>query len=232
MSIEPVEDHILEFEPESRLVTTLITGRPGAGSTFIALSFLAVVALVTQANWGESWGLDLSVSYHKLFSKGEWWLAFTATLVHADFGHLLSNSYMLLIFSYFVYGYFGSMAFPLGSFLLAGLVNVITVTTIPEKTNLLGASGLVYLLGGFWLTSYFLVQRQHSVFPRLLRVLGIALMVFFPTTFVPTTSYMAHAVGFGVGMAFAFIYFLWRKQWIRSFERHKFSMIPVDSLPH
>ncbi|MEO0336539.1 MAG: rhomboid family intramembrane serine protease, partial [Pseudomonadota bacterium] len=153
---------------------------------------------------------------------------FTATLIHADFGHLLSNSYMLLIFSYFVYGYFGSIAFPFGSFILAGLVNVLTVLTMPPETGLLGASGLVYLLGGFWLTSYFFIQRQHTLLPRLIRVLGIALMVFFPTTFVPTTSYMAHAIGFAVGSVFAVTFFAYKKKWIRSFERKKFSMIPVE----
>jgi rhomboid protease GluP len=117
------------------------------------------------------------------------------------------------------------VAFPLGSFVLAGAVNVFTVALMPAKVHLLGASGLVYLLGGFWLTSYFLIQRQHRTLPRFLRVLGIALMVFFPTTFVPTTSYKAHAIGFVVGGLFAVFYFLLRKTWIRSFEGYKLAMV-------
>ena len=51
--------------------------------------------------------------------------------------------------------------------------------------------------------------------------IGTALMVFFPTTFVPTTSYRTHAIGFAVGVATAILYYLRHKKEIRAGDKYK-----------
>lgn len=216
---------------ESRLIQTLITTKPDSKSFLVSAGMLLIIGIVTQIFWKDLYGVAdlLPVSKKSLFVHGEVWRAFTATLIHADLGHYLSNAYMLFIFGYFIYGYFGAMVYPLYGFLLSGIVNALTVVTYPEETRLLGASGMVYWLGGFWLTSYFFIQRQHPPLNRTLRVLGIGVMVFFPTSFVPTTSYRAHAIGFGVGAAFAVLHFFLNKSSIRSYEA--FKHIFVESEP-
>ncbi len=87
--------------------------------------------------------------------------------------------------------------------------------------RLLGASGWVYLLGGFWLTLYLLIQRQYRFSRRLMRVFGIALMVFFPTSFEPTTSYRTHFIGFIVGVAMGLYFFYSNKKKILAYEEYK-----------
>ena len=128
---------------------------------------------------------------------------------------------MLSIFVFFTYGYFGVWVFPVLSIFGGSVVNLISIATYGDEIRLLGASGLVYFLGAWWLTMYFFIQRQYSLPNRILRLIGIALMVFFPTSFVPTTSYRTHAIGFLCGAVFALIYFYIYKQSIRSYEKYK-----------
>ena len=208
---------------KGRLVGTLITRKPKATSFSVSAGMILLVVAVTQFYWLDpiGWSDLMPAVQNNVYLEGEWWRLFTAVLIHSDFGHLLSNLYMLGIFSFFIYGYFGFWLYPVVTFLGAAFVNVIAILTYPPDVRLLGASGLVYLLGGFWLSLYFLIQRQYSIPSRSLRVLGLSIMIFFPTTFVPTTSYRTHAIGFAVGVLIALIYFLLNKSKIRSFEVYK-----------
>jgi len=183
-----------------------------------------LITLCSQIYWTDWLDLAFYLPAVKkyIFEDGEIWRAFTSVLIHGDLGHLVSNMYMLGILSYFVYGYFGAKMYPISTFLGAGLVNVITVYSYPAQVRLLGASGWVYLLGGFWLTMYLFIQRQYSVKKRILRTMGMALMVFFPTSFEPTTSYRAHFVGFVIGVFIALLYFYKSRQAIRQHEVYKY----------
>jgi rhomboid protease GluP len=135
---------------------------------------------------------------------------------------------MLWIFSYFVYGYFGFTVFPFVSFLVAAVVNAFAIMSYAPDMQLLGASGLVYVLGGFWLTMYFFIQRQYSTVNRFMRVTGIALMIFWPTSFAPTTSYRTHALGFVAGIIMAGFYFYKNRQAVRSYEVYKVSYVESE----
>lgn len=53
---------------------------------------------------------------------------------------------------------------------------------------------------------------------RALASVGVSLILFFPTTYEPEVSYLAHALGFGVGIAVAFLYFKLRQDQIRKQE--------------
>ena len=223
MQPEPVEQLI----EEKRLVGTLITGKPSADAFIITTVVALFSILMTLLYWsGQQWLADLLPAIQEpVFKQGQLWRIFTATFVHADIEHLLSNIYMLWIFGFFVFGYFGFSVFPVVSFFLAGVVNALAILTYAPETHLLGASGLVDILGGFWLTLYPLVQRQYSVGSRLLRVSGIALVIFLPSTFVPTTSYRTHAIGFAVGVLMGLWYFRKHKDRIRAFETYKISFV-------
>lgn len=224
--MELIEEDIpeeLNSEPEERLTSTLINEKPRRDSLWVSFVILLFITLMTQLYWYNIGGLaDLLPSVkNKIFIDGQWWRIFTSTLIHSNLGHLLSNLYMLGIFSFFVYGHFGAKIHPLFTFLGAGIVNLIAISTYSGDTRLLGASGLVYLLGGFWLTLYLFIQRQFPFMNRFLRVCGIALMVFFPTSFESTTSYRTHFIGFVVGISMALLYFVFNFKKIRKHEKYQ-----------
>jgi rhomboid protease GluP len=210
--------------PERRLTGTMITRKIYKNSAPLTALFLLIVVLFSQFYWLNSFNLStyLPAVHEEIIGHNQWWRVFTSTLIHADGGHLLSNLYMLGILSFFCYGYFGFLVYPVYTFLGAGFVNYIAILTYPPYVHLLGASGLVYLLGGFWLTLYLFIQRQYSISKRLVRVLGIALMIFFPTSFEQTTSYRTHFIGFLVGISMSVFYFLLNKQKIRSHELYEY----------
>ena len=205
----------------------MITGRPSAEAFIITTAVALFTVVMTLFYWSgpERLAELLPAVRAAVFNQGQLWRIFTATFVHADIEHLLSNIYMLWIFGYFVFGYFGFAVFPLISFFIAAAVNALAILTYPPDTRLLGASGLVYILGGFWLTLYPLIQRQYSVGSRLLRVIGISLVIFLPSTFVPTTSYRAHVIGFAMGVMMGLWYFRKNKLLIRAREIYKISFV-------
>ena len=132
---------------------------------------------------------------------------------------------LLSVFTFLISGYFGTKLFPMYSIFFAGVVNAIAIYSYPLDVRLLGASGLVYLMGGVWLSLYFFIQRQYSVYSRLLRITGISLMLFFPNTFVPNTSYRTHAIGLVIGIALGTLYFYQNKKSIRSHEVYTYSLV-------
>ncbi|MBC7419242.1 MAG: rhomboid family intramembrane serine protease [Bdellovibrio sp.] len=224
MEQEFVEPILIE---EKRLVGTMITKKPSVNAFIVASMTILFITMMTLFYWqGPQRLTDLLPAVHQqIFQHAQIWRAFTAVFIHADIAHLLSNAYMLWIFSFFVFGYFGFGVFPLLSFFIAGIVNVLAILTYAPEVELIGASGLVYILGGFWLTLYPLIQRQYSVVNRLMRVIGISLVIFLPSTFVPSTSYRTHAIGFGFGILMALFYFYKNKKQIRSYEIYKISLV-------
>lgn len=220
-------DKSVQYIEEKRLVGTMITGKPKPASLITAVLTVGLMILATFLFWWlpPSWADLFPAVKHAVHQEHQWWRLLTAVFIHSDLEHLLSNMLMLGIFSFFIYGYFGTVIFPTISFLLAALVNFLTIQSYGPETALLGASGLVYILGGFWLAIYFFIQRQYLPTMRLIRVVGVALMMFAPTTFVATTSYMAHGYGLVFGVMAAGIYFLINKKSIRQFELYQSTFV-------
>lgn len=212
---------------EQHLIATMITGKLSAKAFIVASLSTILFMSVTLFYWLAPEVIsDLFPAVRlQIFQHGQIWRLFTAMFVHADLEHLLSNMYMLWIFSFFVFGYFGFGVFPVFSILLGAVANALAILTYGPTTELLGASGLVYILGGFWLTLYPLIQRQYSVVNRSIRSIGIALVIFAPSTFVPTTSYITHAIGFLLGIGLGFFYFIKNKKMIRSHETYRISYV-------
>ncbi len=108
--------------------------------------------------------------------------------------------------------------FPVAVAALGSLTNYLSLLTYSENIQLIGASGLVYLMAGFWLTTYVLVERSHPLKRRVLVAMGIALIVLVPSSLSPGVSYRTHAIGCGIGILVALGYFQARKEQIRSLE--------------
>jgi rhomboid protease GluP len=182
---------------------TWLTKNPLEGSGWVAALGTFILALGSLfylrdvANAG-SW---MPASGARVFEHHEYWRLWTTLLAHGDFGHLASNTLLFFILGYFLYGYFGFRLFPLAAFFWGGVTNLIAIASYDSETILIGASGIVYWMGGTWLMLYFFLSRQKNLTQRLLRTLGVAILIFMPAeTFEPQVSYRTHFIGFVVGL--------------------------------
>ncbi len=160
----------------------------------------------------------LAGNRYQVLVEQEYWRLLTTTAIHADLTHFLSNAILFALFTFLLYGYFGFWVFPVAVAALGSLTNYLSLLTYSENIQLIGASGLVYLMEGFWLTIYVLVARTHQLKRRVLVAMGIALIVLVPSNLSPRVSYRTHAIGCGIGIIVALGYFQARKEQIRSLE--------------
>ncbi len=204
---------------EVGIKSTLLSQKPREESLLIALLSVMVLLFVSLLCWRNPSLLNLlAASRHQVVEEQEYWRLLTTTAIHADLTHFLSNAILFTFFTFLLYGYFGFWVFPVTVVALGSLTNYLSLLTYPENTQLIGASGLVYLMAGFWLTAYVLVERSHPLKRRVLVALGIALIVLVPSSLSPQVSYRTHAIGSGIGLILALGYFQARKEQIRSLE--------------
>ena len=161
----------------------------------------------------------MPASGETVLERGEAWRLLTAMAAHADAIHLLSNAVFLGWLTYLAYGSFGPSLYPWSVVSISALALVVTLEGYPPNIRLVGASGMVYVLAGAWLTLYALVERRLTVGKRLIRVIGFFLVVLVPTSIRPEVSYRAHGIGLFFGIALGLAYFLARRETIRAAER-------------
>ncbi len=204
---------------EIRIKSTLLSQKPREESLLIALLSVTVLLFVSLLCWRDPSLFNLlAANRHQVVGEQEYWRLLTTTAIHADLTHFLSNAILFALFTFLLYGYFGFWVFPVAVVALGSLTNYLSLLTYSENVQLIGASGLVYLMAGFWLTTYVLVERTHQLKRRVLVAMGIALIVLVPSNLSPTVSYRTHAIGCGIGIVVALGYFQARKEQIRSLE--------------
>lgn len=198
---------------------TLFTRRPRFFDSQLVVLWVALMAVSSWLAWQNPQLIERgAASSQAAFHQGEGWRLVTAVFLHSDLGHLLSNAYMILLLGFFVHAYFGWLIFPVAAVVAGAMVNGLTILSYPPEHQLLGASGVVYWLAGFWLVLFFLIERQRSWSSRILRVGGVGLLILFPSEFQPQVSYRAHAWGLALGVVAGLIYFLVKRRWIQAFE--------------
>ena len=187
----------------------------------VSLSFILVIIVFSNIYWENFFDFNflLEASHKEVLVKNKYWKAWTTTLIHGDTTHLLSNSSMLLFWGFMSAAYYGPIFYPLVSFFINGLLTILVLNFYPENTILLGSSGLVFFLGGHWVTLYIFIDRQFSLPKRLFKAFGVALILFFPSTFSPNTSYLAHYIGLVGGIVFGAGHFFYKKNKFRDHER-------------
>lgn len=210
----------MEDFPAYRVRETLLSRKPREYSLEVAALSVLTVLVISMLAWRNGAALmpALAATSEGALEKQEYWRLVTAVAVHADLGHLFSNAIFLALFSYLLFGYFGFWVFPVLGLLLAALTNYLSLLTYPPGVSLVGASGMVYWMAGFWLSMYLLVERSVSPGKRVMRAVGIALVVLFPTTLEENVGYRTHAIGFGLGITSAFVYFQQKRESIRAAE--------------
>lgn len=198
---------------DSKLVKTFLSKRLSSVSFMIGVISLALMALFFGVN-PESF----SANGFLVYEEGEYWRAFTTTLLHADLNHLVHNAFFLLGLATLLHNYFGFWVFPVLSLIAGGIINLIALKMYPPAVHLVGVSGVIYFMASFWLTSYMLIERRHKILSRFIYATGITLIFLFPQVFQPEVSYLAHGLGFIAGIPFAILYFAFNFRKIRSAE--------------
>ncbi len=217
----PIE--LQETPPELKLVSTLLSSRPRAGA-FQFVTFVILFAGVFSTGGvnfsgvvSPLWVEMMSAHLPKILD-GEWYRLWSSLFLHADIGHWLANALGLFFFGGMILNYYGFLTFFSCFMILGPLVQYLTLLTYRHPVSLMGASGVVYLLGAVWLTLYVLVDRRRRFMSRMLRAAGVSLVVLAPAEFKPAVSYQAHLLGFLVGVPFGLLVFILQKKKIRSLE--------------
>ena len=199
---------------------TLLSRKPREYSLEVAAFSVLTILVISLLAWQNGAALlpTLAATSKGTLEEQEYWRLVTAIAVHSNMVHFFSNAIFLTFFTYLLFGYFGFWVFPVLALALASLTNYISLLTYPPRVGLLGASGLVYWMAGFWLCIYLLVDRSLGLGKRVMRAIVVALVVLFPTRFQEGVGYRIHAIGFGLGVVSAFIYFQRQRESIRAAE--------------
>jgi len=223
---------MVENQRDYRIVRTHISRRPRENSLLVAVIGVLLMFVASLYAWqdGGRAMADFTGNSAAIFNGGEYIRLFTSQLLHADLKHLMSNSVFFLFFSYLLFGYFGFWVFPVLTALLGSLVIYLTLLTYPPGVSLLGASGTVYLMAGFWFTCYICIERSRSVGRRIMHVLGISLILLIPSAVSPQVSYSSHMIGFSVGLTAGLFYYFRHKEQLMAREE-RVPYIAEDSLP-
>lgn len=196
-----------------QLTKTLLSKKLSPQSKLVGLVSYLVLLLVFILD-----NQNLSANGYLVFEKGEYWKAFTTTLMHADFVHLGHNTIFFLAFSVLLNSYFGFWIFPVLSFVVGGIINLIALKIYDPQIYLVGISGVIYFMAAFWMTMFVGLERQMSLYRRIMITTGVSLILFFPEVFVKNVSYLAHGLGFGMGIILGIIYFKLMREKLRSNE--------------
>ncbi len=194
---------------------TWLSKKPQPLGAFVSALCTFSLALISLFYWrdlfrAQSW---MPASGQNVFEHHEIWRAWTTVFIHADEKHLFSNSFLFFILGAFLCGHFGFLFFPTLALIAGGLINLFVLARMNPEVQLIGASGVVYWMGGAWLILYFLLDRQRSHYQRALRSIGVGLLLFVPAeAFDPSISYLTHTVGFFFGVMSGALYYFIRRQ--------------------
>jgi rhomboid protease GluP len=196
---------------ELRLNKTFLSRKPSPESTIIAAISLAMLLLFFGFN-----ERTFSANGYLVFEKHEYWRAFTTTLLHADLNHLAHNAFFFTGLAALLHNYFGLWVFPVLSLFVGGIINLICLYFYPPQVFLVGVSGVIYFMASFWLVLYLLIERRQTVKVRFLHAFAVSLIFLFPEAFQPETSYLAHGMGFVIGLPVGLLYYFWNRKQIRA----------------
>ncbi len=194
-----------DFEEEQERQPGPLAKFPSPRHGFPALVLFLAFYVATAVYNGYPAGDYLWLSGNALFRDHQYWRLLTSLFTHADLSHLLGNTLIFLVFGWMLKAYFGLLVFPAASLAIGLLTNLITIAAYEPRIRLVGASGMAYGMVALWLVFYIHHDTDHAVPVRIVRAIGFALVMMFPSTFDPRVSYLAHAIGFGTGLIIGFL---------------------------
>lgn len=194
-----------EFSPEDFLPSPprkkgFLQRVPSLVSINPALILFLLFLFLSLASWEGHFPEGLWASYERVYQHKEYWRLITSLFVHADMKHLMDNSLLFLIFGSLLYFFYGIIVFPITSLLIGIITSAISVYFHEPQIRMLGASGMIYGMVAMWTVLYIRYEIHYSLPMRIFRVLGFCLIILFPTSFHMEVDYLAHAVGFFIGI--------------------------------
>lgn len=212
---------------EKKFIRNYLSMQRFSSGKLAAWFVLTTCLVLSMFYWDPSSQISgyLSANPQLVFNKKEYWRLLTTIFIHGDIHHLMSNSLMLFILTYFVTAFYGAKISLILSYLMGMIINLIVLDQYQQNTTLVGASGIVYYLWGFWMSLYIGISKHLSFIKRLVRVGGIFLILLVPTSYSPNTSYMAHYLGYALGMMTGIIYFFINKTHLLKFELWEYRFI-------
>ena len=171
---------------ESRLTLTLLT---------INVIFFFIVNI---SNYSEIFYLMMLIN-ENVINHLEIWRLFTSMFIHADYSHLLSNMFGLILFGSYVEQVFQKSHYLLIYF-ISGLVgNFFTLLLFPLYTISYGASGAIFgLIGASVIT--ILYERDNI----LLFFAIFYVLYFILASFAPHINLWAHLFGLLTGLIISY----------------------------
>tara|TARA_R110002072_G_scaffold64203_4_gene159664 strand:+ start:108215 stop:108925 length:711 start_codon:yes stop_codon:yes gene_type:complete len=217
------------IESQKHLVRNFLSLKKTESSAFKwSLATLGLCYLMSFLYWSHPQGELLQANPAAVFGNKEYWRLFTSSFIHGDLKHFLSNSLMLGVMGYFVNYHYGKFIFPMIGFLSGIFINLIVIWDYPPNASLVGASGVVHWLWGFWLVLYIAIQRNIPLQRRIMKVMVVGLVVLLPTEFNAQTSYYAHGVGLALGLITGLVYFFFNAKKIYSHEKWEQKINIID----
>ncbi len=164
----------------------------------------------------------MPASFETVVVKHQYYRLWSALFAHADLEHILGNLFLFVPFAYLLANYFSLWLFPLIGFGLGGLINLLVVLFQGGAVSIIGVSGVVYWMGATWMALSFFIDRRESLLARFIKLSGVSLILFFPTTFLPEVSYLSHFLGYLTGLITgALVYAIFRKRFLAAEVVHE-----------
>jgi len=203
-----------------RLVKNFLSHKKKNKALLWSLATLILCLIMSNIYWNLTPGVGdlLAASPNKVFKAKEYWRLFTSSFIHGDLAHFLSNSLMLALMGYFVNYHYGTLIFPLSGFIAGIFINFIVISNYSMNTTLVGASGVVHYLWGYWLMLYIFIQHHIPLGRRLMKVTAVGIFILAPTEFKANVSYLAHFVGLILGILAGFCHYFLLREKIKSYE--------------
>lgn len=147
--------------------------------------------------YGFGIGQNLAVSY------GQYWRLITPIFLHGGLGHVVFNSFSLVLFGPALEQMLGRFKFIIAYFATGIFANVATyVINMYSNTYHLGASGAIYGLFGVYI--FMVLYRKNLIDPRNAQIVITIFVIGLIMTFVrPNINIAAHIFGAIGGFAIA-----------------------------
>ncbi|MCH1627257.1 rhomboid family intramembrane serine protease [Ferdinandcohnia quinoae] len=142
------------------------------------------------------------VGFNFLIAEGEYWRLITPIFVHGGFGHMLFNSFSLILFGPALERMMGKVKF-IVAYIFAGVIaNIATYYFEPLNFAHVGSSGAIFGLFGIYL--YMVVIRKDLIDQANSQLIMTILVIGLIMTFINSNvNIIAHIFGFVAGAIIA-----------------------------
>ncbi|WP_096202002.1 rhomboid family intramembrane serine protease [Bacillus sp. FJAT-45350] len=177
-------------------------------TTLVAIHLIIFLWMNILPGLGGNWIYQNGVGFNPAVAQGEYWRLLTPVFMHVGIGHVLFNSFSLVLFGPALERMIGSVKFTI-VYLLSGIIaNIATYylggLTYPPH---LGASGAIFGLFGVYL--YMVLNKKELIDQGNSQVVMTIMVIGLVMTFVNTNiNIFAHLFGLLGGAALAPIFLM------------------------